>query len=70
MRALPAILGSLTVPIVYYIMQESGYSTIVAAFSAIIILFGKSLTAILISNFVMLMETRQCPCYSVAIDPT
>ena len=50
MRALPAILGSLTVPIVYYIMQESGYSTIVAAFSAIIILFGKSLRGILMSN--------------------
>ena len=40
MRALPAILGSLTVPAAYYIMQESGYSTIAAAFSAIIILFG------------------------------
>ncbi|KAF9785180.1 glycosyltransferase family 39 protein [Thelephora terrestris] len=42
MRALPAILGSLTVPIVYYIMQESGYSTIIAAFSAIIILFDNA----------------------------
>lgn len=41
MRALPAIFGSLTIPAVYYIMQESGYSTIIAAFSAIIILFGK-----------------------------
>lgn len=43
MRALPAILGSLTVPVVYFIMQESGYSTVVAAFSAIIILFGEPL---------------------------
>jgi dolichyl-phosphate-mannose--protein O-mannosyl transferase len=41
MRALPAILGSLTVPVVYAIMKESGYSTIIAAFSAILILFGK-----------------------------
>lgn len=41
MRALPAIFGSLTVPAVYYIMHESGYPTIVAAFSAIMILFGK-----------------------------
>ena len=40
MRALPAILGGLTVPVVYAIMKESGYSTIVAAFSASIILFG------------------------------
>jgi len=42
MRALPAILGSLTVPVAYAIMKESGYSTIICAFSAIIILFGKS----------------------------
>jgi len=42
MRALPAILGSLTVPIVYGIMKESGYSTIICAFSAIILLFGES----------------------------
>lgn len=41
MRALPAILGSLTVPIVYAIMKESGYSTVIAAFSAIIILLGE-----------------------------
>jgi dolichyl-phosphate-mannose-protein mannosyltransferase len=43
MRALPAILGSLTVPLVYAIMKESGYSTIICAFSAIIILFGEAL---------------------------
>ncbi|KAG6813150.1 hypothetical protein H0H92_013556 [Tricholoma furcatifolium] len=42
MRALPAILGSLTVPIVYAIMKESGYSTIIAAFSASIILFDNA----------------------------
>jgi dolichyl-phosphate-mannose-protein mannosyltransferase len=30
----------LTVPVVYAIMKESGYSTIIAAFSASIILFG------------------------------
>ncbi|KAH7908925.1 glycosyltransferase family 39 protein [Hygrophoropsis aurantiaca] len=42
MRALPAILGSLTVPIVYAIMKETGYSTIVAAFSAIIVLFDNA----------------------------
>jgi dolichyl-phosphate-mannose-protein mannosyltransferase len=41
MRALPAILGSLTIPVVYAIMKETGYSTIIAAFSACIILFGK-----------------------------
>ena len=40
MRALPAILGSLTVPIVYGIMKESGYGTIIAAFSASLVLFG------------------------------
>ncbi|KAJ7623208.1 glycosyltransferase family 39 protein [Roridomyces roridus] len=42
MRALPAILGSLTVPVVYAIMKESGYSTVIAAFSASIILFDNA----------------------------
>ncbi|EMD38940.1 glycosyltransferase family 39 protein [Gelatoporia subvermispora B] len=42
MRALPAILGSLTVPLVYAIMKECGYSTIVAAFSACIVLFDNA----------------------------
>ncbi|CCO29055.1 dolichyl-phosphate-mannose-proteinmannosyltransferase [Rhizoctonia solani AG-1 IB] len=38
-RALPAVLGSLTVPIVFQIMKESGYPTIVSAFAASLILF-------------------------------
>ncbi|KAI0084456.1 glycosyltransferase family 39 protein [Irpex rosettiformis] len=42
MRAFPAILGSLTIPLVYAIMKESGYSTVVAAFSAILILFDNA----------------------------
>ncbi|KAI0705180.1 glycosyltransferase family 39 protein [Cytidiella melzeri] len=42
MRALPAILGSLTIPLVYAIMKESGYSTVVAAFSASLILFDNA----------------------------
>ncbi|KAA1475473.1 glycosyltransferase family 39 protein [Dentipellis sp. KUC8613] len=42
MRALPAILGSLTVPVVYAIMKESGYSTVIAAFSAAIVLFDNA----------------------------
>ncbi|KAF8892285.1 glycosyltransferase family 39 protein [Infundibulicybe gibba] len=42
MRALPAILGSLTVPVVYAIMKESGYSTVIAAFSASLILFDNA----------------------------
>ncbi len=46
LRALPAILGSLTVPIVYAIMKEVGYSTIIAAFSASIILFGLCLSLV------------------------
>ena len=40
MRALPATLGAMTVPIVYVIMKESGYSTVIAAFSAVLVLFG------------------------------
>ncbi|GBE86447.1 O-mannosyltransferase [Sparassis latifolia] len=42
LRALPAILGSLTVPIVYAIMKECGYSTVVAIFSASIILLDNA----------------------------
>ncbi|KAI0708841.1 O-mannosyltransferase [Cerioporus squamosus] len=42
MRALPAIFGSLTVPVVYAIMKECGFSTIVAAFSATIVLFDNA----------------------------
>ncbi|TFK39781.1 glycosyltransferase family 39 protein [Crucibulum laeve] len=42
MRALPAILGSLTIPVVYAIMKESGYSTVIAAFSASLILFDNA----------------------------
>ncbi|KAF7982557.1 hypothetical protein HWV62_27538 [Athelia sp. TMB] len=42
MRALPAILGSLTIPVVYAIMKESGFSTVIAAFSAILILFDNA----------------------------
>jgi dolichyl-phosphate-mannose-protein mannosyltransferase len=47
MRALPAILGSLTIPIVYGIMKESGFSTVIAAFSAILILLGASLSSLM-----------------------
>ncbi|KDR80748.1 hypothetical protein GALMADRAFT_222348 [Galerina marginata CBS 339.88] len=42
LRALPAILGSLTIPVVYGIMKESGYSTVIAAFSAAILLFDNA----------------------------
>ena len=56
MRALPAILGSLTIPVVYAIMKESGYSTVIAAFSASIILFGAF-------RVVVGLETcHSCPC--------
>lgn len=40
MRALAAIFGSLTVPVVYAIMKQCGYPTVIAAFSAVLILFG------------------------------
>lgn len=46
MRALPALFGSLTIPVVYAIMKESGYSNIIAAFSASLILFGMCYTSV------------------------
>jgi len=41
MRSMPAVFGSLTVGVVYWIMRESGYPMLVAAFSAGLILFGE-----------------------------
>jgi dolichyl-phosphate-mannose-protein mannosyltransferase len=43
MRSMPAVFGSLTVGVVYWIMRESGYPIVVSAFSAGLILFGQSL---------------------------
>lgn len=53
LRALPAILGSLTIPVIYAIMKESGYSTIIAAFSAAIVLFGMCYSFYLKSNLIV-----------------
>jgi dolichyl-phosphate-mannose-protein mannosyltransferase len=39
-RALPAFLGSATVPIVYSIMKATGFPTAIACFSAALIAFG------------------------------
>jgi dolichyl-phosphate-mannose-protein mannosyltransferase len=50
MRSLSAIFGSLTIPVVYAIMKESGYSTVVAAFSAAIVLFGMCSFAVINSG--------------------
>lgn len=52
-RALPAILGSMTVPVVYAIMKESGYSTVIAAFSAIIILLGESVSVVVLNCLIV-----------------
>ncbi|KAG9043252.1 hypothetical protein FS837_009835 [Tulasnella sp. UAMH 9824] len=42
MRSFPAFLGSATVPIVFWIMKESGYPTAIAAFSAALVLFDNA----------------------------
>ena len=47
MRALPAILGSLTIPVVYGIMKQCGYGTVIAAFSACLVLFGACYSSLL-----------------------
>ncbi len=61
MRALPATLSSLTVPIVYAIMKESGYPTIISAFSALIILFGRSPPVAVL--YCLIVSTRQRACH-------
>lgn len=42
MRSFCAIMGSVTVPVVYAIMRESGYPVGIALFSACLVLFGES----------------------------
>ncbi|KAH9847565.1 glycosyltransferase family 39 protein [Lenzites betulinus] len=67
MRALPAILGSLTVPVVYGIMKESGFSTIAAVFSACIVLFDNAHIAqdrlILLDAALIFFMTMTMYCY-------
>ena len=41
MRSFCAIMGSVTVPVVYAIMRESGYPVGIAVFSAALVLFGE-----------------------------
>ncbi|PWZ03574.1 putative PMT4-dolichyl-phosphate-mannose--protein O-mannosyltransferase [Testicularia cyperi] len=42
MRAVPAIIGSLQVPLLYAIMRESGYAPVIGAFSAALLLFDNA----------------------------
>ena len=63
MRALPAILGSLTIPVVYGIMKQCGYGTVIAAFSASLVLFGACYSLLLeASSWLTLLfhVNRQC----------
>lgn len=41
LRSFVAIMGGLTIPIVYATMRESGYPVAIAAFSALLIVFGE-----------------------------
>lgn len=49
------MMGALTVPIIFGIMRESGYPVIVAAFSACLVLFGKSISLVQLEH-----ELRSC----------
>jgi dolichyl-phosphate-mannose-protein mannosyltransferase len=40
MRAMPAVFGSLTIPIVYQIMKECGFPVVICTFSAALVCFG------------------------------
>lgn len=57
LRALPATLGALFVPLTYMIMIESGYPIITAIFAAALVLFGKKnlLNKILITRLMILI---------------
>lgn len=41
MRSFCAIMGALTIPVVYATMRESGYPVAIAAFTAALVLFGE-----------------------------
>jgi dolichyl-phosphate-mannose-protein mannosyltransferase len=45
LRALPALLGSLTVPVVFLIMRDSGYALVACIVAASLMLFGPFLTS-------------------------
>lgn len=42
MRALPALLGTVQIPLVYAIMRETGHAPTIAAFSALLLLFDNA----------------------------
>jgi dolichyl-phosphate-mannose-protein mannosyltransferase len=42
MRGFCALMGAITIPVVYATMRESGYPIAIAVFSASLILFGES----------------------------
>ena len=46
MRSFCAIMGSITVPIVYAIMRESGYPIAISLFTASLVMFGEYQTSI------------------------
>jgi hypothetical protein len=70
MRTLSAIFGSLTIPVVYGIMKESGYSTLVAAFSASLVLFGMFYWIFIICASSIRSPVRQRPRCPVPFDIT
>lgn len=41
MRSFVAVMGAVTIPLVYAIMRESGYPIAISAFSAFLVLFGE-----------------------------
>jgi dolichyl-phosphate-mannose-protein mannosyltransferase len=64
MRGLAALFGSLTVPVIYGIMKECGYGTVVAAFSASLVLFGACVFLYLLLvcyNTVCNRQRAHCP---------
>lgn len=43
MRGFCALMGAITIPVVYATMRESGYPIAIAVFSAALILFGRTI---------------------------
>lgn len=55
MRALPALFGSLTVPVVFAIMKETGFPTAIATFTAALIAFGRLRRAVTFLGIILII---------------
>jgi dolichyl-phosphate-mannose--protein O-mannosyl transferase len=70
MRMLPAILGVLTVPLMFLTLKATGCKTSTAVMGAVLVTFGRLYTIrfkILLTSLIII---RQCPDHSISLHPS